>query len=197
MMGIYKITSPSNKVYIGSAVDIHVRWLRYKRYSCDSQPKIYKSLKKYGVTNHLFEVLEECEFEQLYERERYWQEYYDVLGKNGLNCCLVKTDEKPMLVSEETRIKISNLHKGKKLTKAQKEAVSNYMKNRVVKEETLEKQRKIHKRPNPKNGKKVISKITNEVFNSISELSKHLNIKCNTLFYKINNLENFEYQYLT
>ena len=39
---------------------------------CKEQRKIYYSLKKYGVENHEFEIIEECVIEQLNEREKYW-----------------------------------------------------------------------------------------------------------------------------
>jgi len=34
MIGIYKITSPSNKVYIGQSINIEKRFKSYKRYDC-------------------------------------------------------------------------------------------------------------------------------------------------------------------
>ena len=49
MIGIYKITSPNNKVYIGQSVDIEKRLKRYKNLNCKKQSKIYNSLNKYGV----------------------------------------------------------------------------------------------------------------------------------------------------
>lgn len=30
MIGIYKITSPSNRIYIGQSIDIEARWKSYK-----------------------------------------------------------------------------------------------------------------------------------------------------------------------
>jgi group I intron endonuclease len=55
--GIYKITSPTNKVYIGQSWNIGNRWNSYSRLKCKAQPKIYNSLIKYGVENHLFELV--------------------------------------------------------------------------------------------------------------------------------------------
>ena len=92
--GIYKITSPSNKIYIGSSSNIKKRWNSYFYLKCKPQPKLYNSLKKYGSENHTYEIIEECEFEALYERERYYQELYDCLGVNSLNCNLVETNLK-------------------------------------------------------------------------------------------------------
>ena len=47
--GIYKITNPKNKVYIGQSKDIIKRWYYYKTLHCKSQIKLYNSLLKYGV----------------------------------------------------------------------------------------------------------------------------------------------------
>ena len=58
--GIYKITSPSEKNYIGQAVNINKRFYRYKSLDCSQQIILYKSFIKYGVENHIFEIIEEC-----------------------------------------------------------------------------------------------------------------------------------------
>jgi len=112
MIGIYKITSPSNKIYIGQSKDINNRLRDYlKLQNCKGQVKLYRSFIKHGVQNHIFEVIEECNFEDLNIKERYWQDYYDVLNKNGLNCFLTKTDEKPKIFSIESRKKLSETKK--------------------------------------------------------------------------------------
>lgn len=110
IIGIYKITSPSDSIYIGQSNDVNRRKQAYIRVDekLKAQPKIYNSLKKYGWDNHTFEIIEECEFEQLNTRERYWQDFYDVLDRNkGLNCVLTNTDELPSIRSQETNEKIS------------------------------------------------------------------------------------------
>lgn len=106
MKGIYKITSPSGKIYIGQSKDINKRFKAYYRKLGKSQPRLYNSFKKYGIENHIFEVIEECLFEELNNRERYWQEYYEVVEK-GLNCIYVNDDEKKLEFSEESKVKIS------------------------------------------------------------------------------------------
>lgn len=60
MIGIYKITSPSNKVYIGQTWNVCSRKSAYKRISpIKQQRKLYASLVKYGWENHKFEVIHE------------------------------------------------------------------------------------------------------------------------------------------
>jgi group I intron endonuclease len=82
--GIYKITSPSGRVYIGQSVDIRTRWWSYKKVR-KSQRKLYNSFCKYGIENHIFEIIEECDEEYLTKKELYWQKHYNVV-EDGLNC---------------------------------------------------------------------------------------------------------------
>lgn len=103
IVGVYKITSPSEKIYIGQSTNIYLRWERdYYTLQCKDQPKLYNSLKKYGPENHKFEIIEECSLEQLNERERYWQDIYNVLSKNGLNLLLTSTNDKSGKHSNDT-----------------------------------------------------------------------------------------------
>ena len=61
MIGIYKITNPNNKVYIGQSRNIRRRFSAYKRLECKKQVKLFNSLNKYGVINHKFEVIIELD----------------------------------------------------------------------------------------------------------------------------------------
>jgi len=101
--GIYKITSPSGKIYIGQSTNIKKREEDYQKLKCGKQPKLYNSLIKHGWEQHIFEIIEECSLEQLNEREIYWGMYYNVLGEDGLNLRLGNSKGK---VSEEVKKKI-------------------------------------------------------------------------------------------
>ena len=92
MIGIYKIISPSGKVYVGQSINIESRIKKYASCNCKLQVRLYSSIKKYGWENHIFEILEECSIEELNSRERYWQDQYECIGKNGLNCFEVRAD---------------------------------------------------------------------------------------------------------
>lgn len=117
--GIYKITSPSKRVYIGQSKNISERWKSYK-YLLNkpyiSQRKLANSFKKYGIGSHLFEVLEECTLEQLNEKELYWQNHYDTINK-GLNSLTVKDGGIPQKMSKDTieRMRISANKEDRKL----------------------------------------------------------------------------------
>jgi group I intron endonuclease len=104
MIGIYKITNPNEKIYIGQSIDIKRRFRNYKRLSdCKKQTALYNSFMKYGVENHKFEILTECTIEELNNLERYYQDLYDVTNsKIGLNCVLTKSDEKSGKISKDT-----------------------------------------------------------------------------------------------
>jgi len=113
MIGIYKITNPKGKIYIGSSTNIENRFKYYQKLKAKTQTKLFNSLKKFSPENHKFEVIEICDGKILFERERYWQEKFDVLGLNGLNCTLVNTEYKNGLISEETKQKMSDARLGK------------------------------------------------------------------------------------
>ena len=115
--GVYKITNPSGKVYIGEAVDIYRRWKNYRGLHCKRQPPIYNSLLKYGVDNHIFEIVEVCIVDELKCRERYWQEYYEVLGEKGLNCQYTECGELKQVHTQETKDKIGKSQVGKIVSK--------------------------------------------------------------------------------
>lgn len=82
-IGIYKITSPSGKIYIGQSIQVKKRFEQYRYLDCKKQPKLFNSFKKYGPENHKFEIIEECSVEQLNEREIYWKKYYLNLFNNN------------------------------------------------------------------------------------------------------------------
>lgn len=118
--GIYKITSPTKRVYIGQAENIQNRFNQYRFISNSrSQTKLNRSFKKHGIKNHSFEIIEECLLEDLLCRERYWQDFYDVLN-GGLNCLLTSCGDEKLVMSEETKQKISNTKKNTPQTEAQK-----------------------------------------------------------------------------
>lgn len=66
--GVYKVTSPNNKSYIGQSADIFARWGNLHKRSSGSNP-LLDSFEKYGIENHSFEILEECKPEELHRKE--------------------------------------------------------------------------------------------------------------------------------
>ena len=87
--GIYKITRiKTGEIYIGKSTDIKKRWGEHTKtaYGVGSiaHSILHTTIRKDGVENFTFELLEEVPKEKLTEREKYWITFYD--SKNyGLN----------------------------------------------------------------------------------------------------------------
>lgn len=107
MIGIYKITNPLGQIYIGQSKDVEVRRKFHLCKGNKSHGRLGVSFLNHGAINHYFELVEECQLEQLNERERYWQDYYDVLGDGGLNETLTKTLDKKFIKSQRVIDKVS------------------------------------------------------------------------------------------
>lgn len=116
MIGIYKITNVvTNKKYIGSSIlsvekRIKIHKCKLKKGNHHSN-KLQNSYNKYGEINFIFEQIEECCKENCIEREQYYIDYYDSY-LNGYNCLPTAGSNKGMIVTKETRIKISKKLKG-------------------------------------------------------------------------------------
>jgi group I intron endonuclease len=84
MIGIYKITSPDGKVYVGQSKDIEKRFISHKNNVYKRGSGINNSFYLHGVENHKFEVIEECDESDLLLKEILYQKEYDSV-ENGLN----------------------------------------------------------------------------------------------------------------
>ena len=90
--GVYKLTNTINgKFYIGSTVDFYTRWYTHRKPSVDSV--MSRAIRKHGVDNFIFEVVEYTDIDSLLEREQY---YLDTLAKyahngDGYNVSLIAT----------------------------------------------------------------------------------------------------------
>ena len=89
-MLIYKITNTiNNKSYIGQTIKTaEERWKEHQAHAFGSHPNdqnktLYKAIRKYGVENFTFEVLQDNieTFEQLDKAEIYWIDYYNSFVK--------------------------------------------------------------------------------------------------------------------
>lgn len=93
MKGIYKITNKlNNNCYIGKSIDIERRFKEHKTHAFYQKEKnrewnkvLYRAIRKYGIENFSFEILEEVEdSSKLDEREMFWINFYDSYN-NGYN----------------------------------------------------------------------------------------------------------------
>lgn len=80
---IYKATCTiSGKSYIGQTVNFENR--KKQHIWATDDYVFHKAIRKYGKENFNWEILEECEVNQLDEKEIYWIAYYDTYN-NGYN----------------------------------------------------------------------------------------------------------------
>jgi len=128
---IYQITNPYGKIYIGSTVDLKDRIYRYKNAKLGCQYKIKHSIIKYGWDNHKFEIIFECEEIDRYKYEAFYGHKFQVLGDEGLNLSLPNGEIKGYAKSESTKLKVSLVHKGKKISDEQKKAISISLKKTI------------------------------------------------------------------
>ena len=110
---IYKITNLLNgKIYVGQTRQkLNVRLYRHK---IDNRPGIDEAIQKYGWENFKAETVEECPCEMLNEREIFWIKELNSMAPNGYN--LTSGGERDYTVSEKSRAKNSESHRGKKLS---------------------------------------------------------------------------------
>ena len=87
--GIYKITRlKTGEIYIGKSTDVKKRWCEHAKTSYGvgsiAHSVLHTTIKKDGIENFTFELLEEVPKDKLTEREKYWINFYN--SKNyGLN----------------------------------------------------------------------------------------------------------------
>lgn len=90
--GVYKITClPDNRIYIGQSVNVPNRFSEHIKRGLGAEPatknRLYSAMKKWGVENFTFELMEEVPRDKLNERERYWIDYFQSaefdIGLNG------------------------------------------------------------------------------------------------------------------
>jgi group I intron endonuclease len=94
---IYKITSPTDRIYIGKTTNFKKRKQSYSRVN-KYQTLIHSSIKKYGIENHKFEVIDEFDgdFNYCDSKEMFWIRSFMSYNKRwsvseynydkGLNC---------------------------------------------------------------------------------------------------------------
>lgn len=117
MTGIYKITTPSNYVYIGQSVNIKKRWNEHKWPTKRSVSLIGRSINKYGYKNHSFELLHELpadiDKKTLSAYESLYMDLYRNAGFLLLNISDAKDSNYGYVPSEETRKRHSEKMKGR------------------------------------------------------------------------------------
>lgn len=116
--GIYSITNTiDNRVYIGSSLNIEKRKLQHiqtlkRNVHCNNH--LQRFVNKYGLETLQFNILEKCALDDLVPKE---QHYMD----NADNLFNISKIAGRIEMNEETKQKMSLLHKGRILPEYQKE----------------------------------------------------------------------------
>lgn len=87
--GIYKITRiKTGEIYIGKSTDIKKRWGEHCKTAYGvgtiAHSILHTTIRRDGIENFTFELLEEVPKDKLTEREKYWINFYDS-KKYGMN----------------------------------------------------------------------------------------------------------------
>jgi len=137
-MFIYKITnSINNKIYVGQTTqDLKKRWSCHKRDSKRHDYPLCRAIKKYGIENFVIECVEtlpkQSSIEELNNREIFWIKELSTLIPNGYN---VREGGSRGKHSEETKIKLSVIGKGRPCSIQAKVKLSLARKDKPISEE--------------------------------------------------------------
>ncbi len=112
MIGVYKILSPSGKVYIGQSRNIEKRWVRHREARKFKTSKLHSSLKKYGWRAHIFKIVSELPIDVSQDViNKYEQIYLDFYRDAGFLMLNIKEAGSMGLFSDESKLKMSISHK--------------------------------------------------------------------------------------
>lgn len=177
MIGIYKIQNIiNNKVYIGQSVDIELRWKEHL-YALSKNIHENKHLQnawnKYGESNFTFTIVEECEEENLTEKEQYYIDLYG--GINSESNYNNRNAGYKGSLSENTKQKLREINLGKtpwnKGLDKSDERVKKYsdnLKKQVIPENQKQKIRETVKKLH-KEGRYNYSEITKKRLNTLEQ----------------------------
>ena len=210
IIGIYKITSPSGKIYIGQSRHCLYRWkYYYSKLHCKRQRRLYNSLLKYGFDNHVFEILERCASEELDDLEIKYIKQYDstnkTIGMNlrvGGNSATFSDETKELMRqnalgntnmlgkthSKETRELISKNRTGIKHSKETRKRMSKAREGFKHSQETINKLSKANKFT-----RKIKNMKTNIIHTSITQAAVNENISQSTIY---RGLKDGRYEYV-
>jgi group I intron endonuclease len=159
--GIYKITSPNNKVYIGQSIDILNRFNAHRSKNIYKHKKLHSSFNFYGINNHTFDIINilsnDCEQDILNKYEQIYMDFYrncniELLnikeGGNGYGKHseetkkIIREKRAKQIFSKESKIKLSNSLKKVTHTKEWNHKVSLSQIGKIISEEQRNKIRK-------------------------------------------------------
>lgn len=85
--GIYKIENKINgKVYVGQSIDVYRRLKKHLWEIDKNNNALYRAFRKYGIENFTYELIEECEVDELDDKEIYYiKKYNSYVGEKDSN----------------------------------------------------------------------------------------------------------------
>ena len=197
---IYKLTSPSGKIYIGQTKCFNDRMKRYR--GGFFNPYMKKSVDKYGLESIMVEILEKnIPLENLDKREQFYLDTLQPFDENGYNICKEasttrgrkRPKEELVGISEYRKTRVGELNSfyGKKHSEETKQKQREYKLGKKQSKETIQKQIDSRKGILDKCVQQ-LDKDTLEVicvFNSISEASEVTNTCSSSISNIVNNKE--------
>lgn len=135
--GIYGIIHiGSEKVYVGSALNIKKRWREHRHYlrlNKHINQYLQNAWNKHGEDLFKFVILEEVKKSHLLiEREQYWLDgIRSYERKNGYNIAAIAGSQLGYKHTIATKEKLSKIHSGRNLTPEHSKAISSALKGRV------------------------------------------------------------------
>jgi group I intron endonuclease len=159
---IYKITSPTGKVYVGQTRRLNRRIIEHKSYNRESNSIVHKSINKYGWDNHKFEILDEVSVSKLDNAEQFYISICNSfvgINPNGMNLTIggggtigtpftmehkmkISKANKGRTMSDYTRSRLMAANKGRKQSPEEIAKRAKSMTGRVVSEEVKDRIRK-------------------------------------------------------
>lgn len=184
---IYKITSPTGRIYIGQTVDIHRRIIHYRNGHCKKQDKLNKSFLKHGFNKHIIEVILYCAANELNNIERFFQDKYDASNNFNLNIKLIRSSDRSGYLGQSIKDKIGIANSGHK----------NGMYGRVIKESSRQLQRDKLTGSNNYLSKLIFNSVTGIYYDCLNEAAFSINMKKPTLWVnlKINKINKTNFIY--
>ncbi len=107
---IYKLTSPSGKIYIGQTQCLYLRFRDYRKPKANEY--LMKAILKYGLENISVEILEkDLPLNKLDKREQFYLDILRPFNDNGYNICKEASTTRGRKRPKDERNKISEFAK--------------------------------------------------------------------------------------
>ena len=140
MIGIYAIKNIADgKMYIGKSINIERRFMHhfssaFNQNTVDYNSPLHIAIREFGKDNFVLSIIEQCQKNELNNREFFWINHHDTIYPNGYNInhggnklngrklSLVEIEEITVLL-KQTKIKIEDI--------AKRYGVSKYLVTRI------------------------------------------------------------------